>query len=225
VKSHFELSPAQYERRRQGHLHERRFELVAEVVDSIASAGSLVVEIGCGPGDLLARLGAGRPTLQFLGLDVDSGMVEYARRTHGAENVEYRRADIVDEPPGRAASVVFGIDVLHHVADLEAHVAAVSSLLAPGGCWLAIEPNPRNPYIWLSQERMKRAGLDEVNFPRKRFEAAVGEAPLRIERRWTAFAVPGRFHHVPDVVGRAEKWVERAPVVGGSVVYRLSREP
>ena len=61
--SHFELTPAEYEARRQGHLHDRRIALVTRDVATRARTGDLVLELGCGPGDVPSGEGlpAGHP--------------------------------------------------------------------------------------------------------------------------------------------------------------------
>jgi len=221
VKSHFELSPAEYERRRQGHLHRRRIELVAREVACLA-AGATVLELGCGSGDVLAAVASARPDVRFLGVDLDPAMIDHATTTHAAPNVTYGRRDLVAEPPAVAAGLVFGIDVLHHVHELDPFVSAVAAVLAPAGIWLAIEPNSRNPYIWLHQERMRRAGLDEDHFRRAAFERAAAAAALEVVGRSAAFVVPGAVQRVPRAVERFERLLERVPALGGSVVYRLA---
>ncbi|MCZ7589051.1 MAG: class I SAM-dependent methyltransferase [Gaiella sp.] len=220
--SHFELSPAEYEARRQGHLQRRRVRLVAAEVDARARTGDRVVELGCGPGDVLAVLGLARPDLEFVGIDVDERMVAHAQDAHGSANVTFRLADIAERPLPVKARIVFGIDVLHHVCALGPFVRSVAEMLEPDGLWVAVEPNSRNPYIWLHQERMRRSGLDEDHFRRATFEAAVDTAGLRVVDRSTAFLVPGAVASVPGLVERLESMLERVPVLGGSVVYRIS---
>jgi trans-aconitate methyltransferase len=221
VRSHFELDPAEYERGRQGHMHRRRTELVATDVAERTRPGDLVVELGCGSGDVLASLAGARPDVRFLGLDVDERMIEYAKSTHASANAAFRLVDIAATPLEGQARVVFGIDVLHHVHALGSFVSAVARALDSGGVWIVIEPNSRNPYIWLHQERMRRAGLDEDHFHRGLFEREATRSGLRIASRSTAFVVPGAIQSVPEAVVRAERFLERVPVLGGSVVYRL----
>ena len=85
-----------------------------------------------------------------------------------------------------------------------------------------IEPNSRNAYIWLHQERMRRAGLDEDHFQRAPFEREAARRGLRVLGRTTAFVVPGFVLSVPRPVAWAERRLERFPLLGGSVVYRLA---
>jgi trans-aconitate methyltransferase len=222
VKSHFELSPAEYEAGRRGHLRDRRIELIAADLAAYARPGDLVLELGCGPGDVLSAVAGRRPDVEFLGVDVDQRMVEHARSTHRARNVDFLLADVAATPLGRHVRVVFGIDVLHHVHALGPLVTAVGGLLRPQGRWTVIEPNSRNPYIWLHQERMRRAGLDEDHFRAREFEREVARADLRIVSRSTAFFVPGWIHSVPRPIDRLERTLERVPVLAGSVVYRVA---
>jgi trans-aconitate methyltransferase len=221
VKSHFELSPAEYERKRQGHLHRRRIEIVSRDVDAHARRGDLVLEIGCGPGDVLAAVAATRPDVEFLGVDVDEAMVEHARSAHRAANVAFELVDLSATPLHRHARVAFAIDVLHHVHDLPGLVRAVREVVRPDGTWTVIEPNSRNPYIWLHQERMRRAGLDEHHFRPKAFERELAHSGLRVVSRSTAFVIPGAVRSVPRAVARLEQAVEGVSVLGGSVVYRV----
>ena len=222
MKSHFELQPAEYEQSRQGHLHRRRIALVAQEVARLAPEAQ-VLELGCGSGDVLAALGQIRPDVRFLGVDLDPEMVDYANATHARGNVGFDRRDVVTAPPALATNLVFGIDVLHHVRDLVPFAEAVAALLVPSGRWLAIEPNSRNPYIWLHQERMRRAGLDEDHFRPARFESACRAAGLEVVERRTAFLVPGAVQRVPRAFARAERLLERVPVLGGSDVYVVGR--
>lgn len=222
MKSHFELTPAEYEARRQGHLQRRRIDLVAGDAASRVRAGDLVVELGCGPGDVLAAVAGTLPGADLLGIDLDDAMVQHARLTHGGPRIEFRMVDITDQRLERRARYVFGIDVLHHVLDLSRFVSAVAALLEPDGLWTVIEPNSRNPYIWIHQERMQRAGLDEDHFRRRAFEDDAARAGLRILRRSTAFTIPGFVSSVPSPFAAAERLLERVDVLGGSVVYRLS---
>jgi trans-aconitate methyltransferase len=202
-------------------MHRRRVALVAHDVAQRARDGDLVIELGCGPGDVLATLARARPDLQFLGLDVDERMIEHATSTHASANVTYRLHDVSVTPLREQARAVFGIDVLHHVHALDRFVDGVARLLEPGAMWTVIEPNSRNPYIWLHQERMRRAGLDEDHFHCAPFAREAARSGLRILSASTAFVVPGAIRSVPRPVARAERLLERVPVLGGSVVYRL----
>ncbi len=202
-------------------MQERRIAIVSDDVAARARAGDVVLELGCGPGDVLAAVAAARPDLRFVGVDVDARMIAHASERHAAENVEFRLLDLSTEPTELQARVVFAIDVVHHVHALGHFVEAVSAILLPGGAWTVIEPNSRNPYIWLHQERMRRAGLDEAHFRSSALEHEAARHGLRVQKRTTAFVVPGFVGSVPRPVAWVERRLERIPVLGGSVVYRL----
>src|SRR6185312_9490162 len=69
VSSHFELPPSEYERQRAGHFHRRRVEVVADAVSRFVPSGGTVVEIGCGPGAVLAVLADLQPEGRLLAIE------------------------------------------------------------------------------------------------------------------------------------------------------------
>ena len=221
LKTHFNMTPAEYEQRRQGHLEERRRLLVEREVTAKVVPGGTVLELGCGPGGLLARLAAAHPDRTFLGLDVEPKMIDYARSHHLRKNLAFDVADISAERPAVSADFAFSVDVLHHVPDLRAFIASVHTLLRPGATWLAIEPNLFHPFIFWSQARMRRAGFDEDHFRPWQAEPEFRRAGFAVQDRSYAFFFPGWLEQVPRVVRWLEPRLERFRVLGGSVVYRL----
>ena len=166
-RSHFELSPADYEARRQGHLHDRRIALVSGDVAARARPGDVVLELGCGPGDVLAAVAAACPEVRFLGLDVDARMVVHAQSRHAAPNVEFRLQDLAEEAADVRPRVVFAIDVLHHVHRLDALVAHVAEALLPDGTWTVDRAEQPQPV------HLAAPGADAASRPRR------GPLPLR----------------------------------------------
>jgi SAM-dependent methyltransferase len=225
VKTHFELSPQEYEQSRSGHLGRRRLELVRAALAGAAAPGATVLEIGCGPGGLLSELAFKRPELEFVGVDSDPRMIDYARSANVRENVRYELADFVGERPAVLADFAYGIDVLHHVHDLASFLDGVRAALGAGGTWLVIEPNVFHPYIFWSQGRMRRAGLDEDHFRPWVAEPALRAAGFVVRDRRYAFLFPGCVQSVPRPFARIESMLERLRPLGGSVVYRLERLP
>lgn len=223
MTSHFELEPAAYAASRAGHLQRRRAEIVAGVLASETRGGDVVVDIGCGPGQVVAELAEKRNDLRFVGLDVAPAMIEHARRAYGAPHVAFRDMSDAGLASG-SVRVAYCIDVLHHLADVRELLRWLGDVLAPRGVFVAIEPNMRNPYVWVHQERMKRRGLDEEHFRQRAFEVGVALTPeLSIEGRRTAFVIPGAIQHPPRFVQRLERRLEGISVLGGSVVYRLRK--
>ncbi len=222
MRSHLVLTPREYEASRAGHFHARRLAFVLEAATTVP-AGGTAVELGCGPGSVLADFSRARPELRCLGLDVDDAMVAYANEAHGRDGLRFAVAQVGRDPIPEQADFVFAIDVLHHVADPAPFLAAVTAALTPGGVVAAIEPNSLHPYVALSQERMRRQGLDEDHFRRRTWEAAFAAAGLRVESRSWLHAFPAFVRSVPSPVARLERLVERVPPLAGSVAYVLRR--
>ncbi|HMN20595.1 MAG TPA: bifunctional 2-polyprenyl-6-hydroxyphenol methylase/3-demethylubiquinol 3-O-methyltransferase UbiG [Ottowia sp.] len=110
-------------------------------------AGARVVDVGCGGGilaDAMARRGA-----EVLGIDLAEKSLRVAR-LHALEaetpRVDYRQVSaeaLAAEQPG-AWDVVTCMEMLEHVPDPAAVVAACAALARPGG-WLFFSTLNRNP--------------------------------------------------------------------------------
>ncbi|WP_137861908.1 MULTISPECIES: bifunctional 2-polyprenyl-6-hydroxyphenol methylase/3-demethylubiquinol 3-O-methyltransferase UbiG [unclassified Sphingomonas] len=103
-------------------------------------AGKTAIDVGCGAGLLaepLARLGA-----RVTGIDAAPENVG-AARAHAAATglaVEYVAGGIEDLP-GRAFDLVTSMEVIEHVTDPAAFVAALAGALAEGGLMVLSTPN------------------------------------------------------------------------------------
>ena len=101
--------------------------------------GRTALDVGCGAGLLaepLARLGA-----QVTGIDAAPELVA-AARAHSARmglEIDYRAA-AVEDIDGRF-DLVTSLEVIEHVADPQAFVAALAERLAPGGLLILSTPN------------------------------------------------------------------------------------
>jgi 2-polyprenyl-6-hydroxyphenyl methylase / 3-demethylubiquinone-9 3-methyltransferase len=100
-------------------------------------AGHNVLDIGCGGGLLcepLARLGA-----KVTGIDPAGENIEIAK-AHGDRAglaIDYRRATVEDlARQGEIFDVVLAMEVVEHVADVPAFLAACERVLKPGGVLL-----------------------------------------------------------------------------------------
>jgi trans-aconitate methyltransferase len=220
MQTHFNLTPAEYEARREGAVEDRRRLLIRSEIDAVAGVMH-VIELGCGPGKFLSELARDYPEIQFTGIDINPAMIDHARRTHCGANLRYELRDIVDGADADAAQFIFSIDVLHHVHRLDAFFQAVNRLLPPGGVWLAVEPNIYHPFIYYSQERMKRAGFDEDHFRPWQAEPLLAGAGFQIASRSYASVFPGTIRRLSPPLSWLERCLENWRFVGGSVVYRL----
>jgi SAM-dependent methyltransferase len=108
--------------------------------------GERILDLGCGPGDVVAWL----PPMDYLGLDLNPRYVRAARRRYGSRG-RFRQADVrslAADDLGRF-DVIIAIGVLHHLSDPEAAqmIAAAAGLLAPGGRLVTLDPgrSPETP--------------------------------------------------------------------------------
>jgi SAM-dependent methyltransferase len=128
---------------------------------SLVPRDLVVADLGCGTGDLAARLAP--HVRRVIAVDRSAAMLRAARRrVEALENVELRRADlealpVADESCGAALLVL----ALTYVAEPAAVVAEAARVLAPGGV-LALADLARH---------------DDAEFKRRMGQASLGFAP------------------------------------------------
>lgn len=104
-------------------------------------AGKTALDVGCGAGLLcepLARLGA-----QVTGVDAAPENIGAARAHAEASGlaIDYRAGEFETEVKGRTFDLVTSMEVIEHVADPAAFVAALAGKLAPDGLMILSTPN------------------------------------------------------------------------------------
>ena len=112
-----------------------------EVVDRHARvrAGERVLDLGCGPADVLALL----PEVDYLGVDSDPRYLTAARRRWPGRG-RFLAADVTDGDalPGGPFDVVLALSLLHHLDDDRAEnmLAAAAGALEGGGRLVTLDP-------------------------------------------------------------------------------------
>lgn len=91
--------------------------------------GELIVDFGCGTGDLAAQIAASGA--QVLGVDISPEMVERARIKY--PKLKFQCADGMNWKPERGYDAVFSNAALHWMKDAEAAIESMTSSLKPGG--------------------------------------------------------------------------------------------
>jgi SAM-dependent methyltransferase len=221
VKTHFNVSPAEYEEMRNGHVAQRCQRLMEQALLARNGGVRTVLEMGAGTGTTLARLAAAFPAIQFLGVDVEPKMVSYARERYQLPNLTYLLSDVTRNGSLPRCQFVFSVDFIHHIHEPLRCFRTVRAALDEGEVWLAIEPNIFNPSVLLSQERMRRAGYDEDHLRPWVIEPLLREAGFAIASRRFAFVFPGQLKRLPLPLRWIERSLERFRFFGVSSVYEL----
>lgn len=102
--------------------------------------GARVIDIGCGPGHIAARLPA---EIDYVGFDTDADYIAFAQRTFGGPKRAFHCA-LFDEARAQAlapADAVMMNGVLHHMSDADARatLSAIAAVLAPAGALFTLD--------------------------------------------------------------------------------------
>jgi SAM-dependent methyltransferase len=193
----------------------------AETEDALLAplAAELVspaLEIGCGEGNNLVRFSH---LEQRIGVDLFPKKLAFAARE--LPGSRFATADGARLPFADASfASVFVRDLLHHVPEPRVVLAEVARVLRPGGAFCLLEPNGRNPLIWL-QTRMVPAEAGARGFTpdvvSRFFEGLPFEAPriaarqpfplrravLHYEKGWPGLGGSGPATRLLDLSERA----------------------
>lgn len=121
---------------------EERFGVIADVVRAVAGDRPRVLDLGCGPGSLSARLLHRLPGAEVLAVDADPVLLTLGRRALGDAGPAWLDADLrhpawVDGAPGSWDAAV-STTALHWLpaARLPGFYAEVAGRLRPGGVFV-----------------------------------------------------------------------------------------
>jgi SAM-dependent methyltransferase len=131
----------------------RVYAAVADLAD--VGAGATVVDVGCGSGALLRRVGRGRPDLHLCGVDPDERMLRAARRTaarsrdRSVREARFERGYAQQIPAGDGTvDRVLASLMFHHLdpGGRTAMLAEVRRALRPGGALVLADLDGGGPH-------------------------------------------------------------------------------
>jgi SAM-dependent methyltransferase len=102
--------------------------------------GQRVLDIGCGPADILDRLPAG---IDYCGYDIEARYIEAARLRYGDRGSFFVRAVTPEAIHDLGTfDVVMSLGVLHHLNDSDANtvLASAAKVLRPEGRLITLDP-------------------------------------------------------------------------------------
>jgi 2-polyprenyl-3-methyl-5-hydroxy-6-metoxy-1,4-benzoquinol methylase len=124
------------------------------LVNALPPAGGRALDLGCGTGRHSVLL-AGRFT-HVDAIDLSLPMIEIARAKRPRPNIAYRQADLMQAAGSGDYDLVLSVMTLHHVPDLQAALAHVKALLAPGGQIVLVDSHPAQSGMHLIRRILHR---------------------------------------------------------------------
>lgn len=144
----FDRVPAVYAFYRE-HLFRDDTDLIARMLwpDAGPARGTVVAELGCGPGLYARQLASRFESLSVIGVDRSPAQLERARRratVAGLANCRFERADAAALPyPDDSLDAVVASRFLGVVEDRASVLAEIARVLRPGGRCFVAEPRSR----------------------------------------------------------------------------------
>jgi len=115
--------------------------VLADVTATAPAPGSVVLDVGTGPGRLARQIASSCPTVTVEGVDLSQEMTTSAistTRLEGLENVRFQVADVTSLPfADGSVNLVVSTISLHHWDDPDAGLSEIARVLAPAGrAWI-----------------------------------------------------------------------------------------
>ncbi|MSU73826.1 class I SAM-dependent methyltransferase [Candidatus Kaiserbacteria bacterium] len=203
-EGHFDAIAEDYDywKKKNAYYHENLKALYGEYIPK----GERVLEIGCGTGDILARL----EPKEGRGVDVSEEMVEIARRKYsGKPNLQFEREDIFESAKMFGYPYIFLADVLEHVGNLEKFMQQLAARTDFGSTVVISVANPLwEPVLMLAEKlHMKMPEGPHTRDSIQETERIFRESGFTLAERGFRLLVPkkipgsdwvnARFHRLP----------------------------
>ncbi len=204
---------------RHGALTERRARFLGRWIEAEGRAGGVLLDVGCGRGDLLAALELDR--WRCLGLEPSPDASE-AARARGLEVV----AEALERTSLAPASfdAVACISVLEHAGDPRASAEDLARLLKRGGLCFVEVPDSARPQAQVSEFYSFEHLSHFTRGTLVRLMLGCGFEPLFVERDDAFPALRACFRHVGvDAVRPGDRFDDRDELIAALASYRAER--
>jgi trans-aconitate methyltransferase len=164
-------------------LYQKAHSFVWEMADAIFALldpqpGEKILDIGCGTGQLTARIAAAGAEVS--GIDSSAEMLEEARSNFPA--IDFRQADARSFSLGMPFDAVFSNAALHWVPEAEDVIRRVAAALRPGGRFVAEFGGKGNTGRLLAEVATSAAARG-LSIPNPWYFPSVGEYAALLERK------------------------------------------
>lgn len=104
-----------------------------DLVSRVQSPAATVVDLGCGPGQLMPVLRGRWPDATIVGVDSSAEMIERARSEEGDPRISYELADVVEYRPSGPVDVIVSNALFQWVPEQLDVLTALADHVRPGG--------------------------------------------------------------------------------------------
>lgn len=187
------------------HVAEHYIDKRTGLVRELLPMGGLVLDVGCGTGQLAAAIAA--DGYDVFGVDLSASMVAKAR----ARGLSGTYAGVTTALPFAEDSFDLALTVatLHHLETPERVAATVREMgrvVKRGGFAVLWDHNPSNPYWPILMKRVPQDSGDERLVPREEILADVRASGLRVHKVLRSGFTPD---FLPKALSGPWNWVER----------------
>ena len=161
----------------------RRARLFAELLSPVRET-TKILEIGCGSGDFTVHLLENLPPCAYFGMDISQGLLDVAKRRILNDYVTFLKGNVEElDAQFGTFDVVIGASILHHL-NVPKTLQNIHRVLPRAGRILLMEPNMRNPQVWLERNvkwvgRKLQNTEDETAFYKREIEDHLKKAGFR----------------------------------------------
>jgi ubiquinone/menaquinone biosynthesis C-methylase UbiE len=128
-----------------------------------------LLDVGCGTGDFCAALGEVVRPLggRCVGFDISPAMLQSAHSKHPDQVLELKLGDAAGEWPygDGQFDIVFSVNMIHYVRDLDAYFGQACRVLRPGGLAVTVTDSEED----IANRTMTRYFPDSVEHERRRY--------------------------------------------------------
>lgn len=107
------------------------------------------LDLACGTGDLALLLAERYPQSEVVGLDLNTDMIEYARKRKASENIKFVPGDMCDISfDDNSFDIVTASYAIRNAPDLQKSLSEIIRVTRPGGCICLMDfSKPANKFL------------------------------------------------------------------------------